>query len=100
MTSFSDTQTFPQRVFRFVVTCVSLFLLFQFVSVYLSWPKQVVVGGISIFLVIVLNRSSKSRVVTVALMLISLAATLRYGWWRINLIAGYFADETNHAGQL
>ena len=96
MTSFSGTQTFSQRVFRFVMTCVSLFLLFQFVSVYLSWPKQAVVGGISIFLVIVLNRSSKSRVVTVALMLISLAATLRYGWWRINLIAGYFADETNH----
>jgi len=96
VTSFSDTQTFPQRVFRFVVTCASLFLLFQFVSVYLSWPKQVAVGGISILLVIVLNRSSKSRVVTVALMLMSLAATLRYGWWRIDMIAQYFSDETNH----
>jgi cellulose synthase (UDP-forming) len=83
-------------VFRFVVTCVSLFLMFQFVSVYLNWPKQIVVGGISIFLVIVLNRSSRSRVVTVALMLISLGATLRYGWWRINLIVQYFSDETNH----
>jgi cellulose synthase (UDP-forming) len=96
VTSFSATQTFPQRVFRFVMTCVALFLLFQFVSLYLSWPKQVVVGTISVLLVLVLNRVSKSRVVTVALMIVSLAATLRYGWWRVTLIIQHFSDETNH----
>jgi len=84
------------RVFRLVVTCCSLFLLFQFVSLYLSWPKQIVVGTVSVALVIVLNRVTKSQMVTLALMLISLAATLRYGWWRIRMIVLFFTDESNN----
>jgi len=84
------------RAFRLVVTCISLFLLFQFVSLYLSWPKQIVVGTVSVALVIVLNRITKSQMVTIALMLISLAATLRYAWWRVRLIAQFFTDESNN----
>jgi cellulose synthase (UDP-forming) len=94
--SFSETQSGATRAWRLIVTCVGLFLLFQFVSLYLSWPKQIVLGSVSIGLVILLNRSSKSRVVTLALMLISLAATLRYGWWRIHMIFDFFSDESNH----
>ncbi len=84
------------RAFRLVVTACSLFLLFQFVSLYLSWPKQVVVGAISIGIVILLNKTTKSQVVTLALMLLSLAATLRYGWWRIRTIVQFFTDESNN----
>jgi len=84
------------RVFRLAVTCCSLFLLFQFVSLYLSWPKQIGVGVFSIALVILLNRISKSQVITIALMLLSLAATLRYGWWRVRTIILYFTDESNN----
>ena len=84
------------RAFRFVVTCGSLFLLFQYVSLYLSWPKQAAVAVFSIALVILLNKSTKSKVVTIALMLISLATTLRYGWWRIRMILLFFTDESNN----
>jgi cellulose synthase (UDP-forming) len=96
MESFSSTQTLTKRSFRLLVTGFSLFLLFQFVSLYLSWPKQAVLGGISIAIALVLNRKKQSQVVTIGLMLISLAATLRYGWWRIRLILQFFGDEANN----
>src|ERR1700722_18745743 len=95
MESFSSTQTLTKRSFRLLVASCSLFLLFQFVSLYLSWPKQGVLGGISIAIALWLNRKKQSQVVTIGLMLISLAATLRYGWWRISLILQFFGDESN-----
>ncbi len=52
-------------------------------------------GGISLAAAILVSRSSRSHVVTIALMLFSLAATLRYGWWRLHLIYNYFTDESN-----
>jgi len=76
-----------------VVACAATFLLFQFVSLYLSWPKQIVLGSVSVVIVVILNRATK--VVTLALMLLSMAATLRYGWWRVNRVGQYFADESN-----
>jgi hypothetical protein len=81
------------RAFRLLVFCISTFLLFQFISLYLSWPKQALLGALSLAIVILLSRSSKSHVVTLALMLISIAATLRYGWWRIHLVADFFSES-------
>lgn len=83
------------QIFRFVVFLLCTFLLFQFVSLYLSWPKQIVLGGLTLVIAITLNRLGKSHMVTLSLMLLSLAATLRYGWWRIHLVANYFTDESN-----
>ena len=94
------TQHNGQRIFRLAVTCVSTFLLFQFVTLFLSWPKQMVIGAASIAVAILLNRSTRSHVVTIALMLVSLAATLRYGWWRIHMILQFFSDESNDRLQI
>jgi len=93
--SFLSTQPLTTRAFRLLFTVCGLFLLFQFVSIYLSWPKQLVVGIISVTIVILLNRFSRSQAITLALMLLSLAATMRYGWWRIRTIAQFFTDESN-----
>lgn len=84
------------RFFRAVVICVTIFLLFQLVSLYLSWQKQMLLGAVSILLGLLVNRSSKSRVVTLALMLVSMTATLRYGWWRVTLLIEFFTDASNH----
>jgi cellulose synthase (UDP-forming) len=78
-----------------LVFCVTAFLLFQLISLYLSWPKQVILGSVCILLGLVSNRLSGSRVVTIALMFISMTATLRYGWWRVHLLIDYFSDESN-----
>ncbi len=96
MSIFLGTRRISTRLFRFIVAVVSTFLLFQFVSLYLSWPKQIVVGGVSIVVAMLLNRFRRSEVVTLSLMLISLAATLRYGWWRIHMIVLFFTDESNN----
>jgi len=93
--SFLSTQPLMTRAFRLLLTLCGLFLLFQFVSLYLSWPKQLLVGIVSVTIVILLNRLSRSQAITLALMLLSLAATLRYGWWRIRTIAQFFTDESN-----
>ena len=95
MKTFLHTQSLGVRAFRLVVTVCILFLLFQFVSLYLSWPKQIVLGVISIVIVLILNRRSDSQVVTISLMLLSIAATLRYGWWRVHLIVQFFTDDAN-----
>ncbi len=95
MSLFLGTRSLPTRIVRFVVACVATFLLFQFVSLYLSWPKQIVLGSVSVVIVLILNRVTRSQVVTLALMLLSMAATLRYGWWRVHSVVQHFADESN-----
>ena len=85
-----------RQVVRLLVAAVSTLLLLQFVSVYLSWPKQMTLGGISVVLALILNRTSKSKRVTIGLMLLSIAATARYCWWRLRNISQYFSDESNH----
>ena len=92
---FLGTRSLPTRIVRLVVACVATFLLFQFISLYLSWPKQIVLGSVSVVIVLILNRATKSKVVTLSLMLLSMAATLRYAWWRVHRVAQYFADESN-----
>ncbi|WP_245818098.1 UDP-forming cellulose synthase catalytic subunit [Granulicella rosea] len=95
MSIFLGTQSSTTRILRIAVALLGTFFLVQFISLYLSWPKQIVLGGISIALALVLNRGSKSHAITISLMLFSLAATLRYGWWRIHTIVQFFGDESN-----
>ena len=83
------------RLFRIVVFLVTAFLFFQLISLYLSWPKQVMLGSASLLLGLIANRFSRSRLVTLALVLISMTATFRYGWWRVHTLIDFFADESN-----
>src|ERR1700675_4293034 len=87
-----DTMT---RLFRVVVVCVMAFFLFQLISLYLSWQKQAVLGGVMMLVALFANRFSASRVMTIALMLISMIATFRYGWWRVHLLVDFFQDESH-----
>lgn len=91
-----STLGLPTKGFRILVFGVATFLLFQFISLFLSWQKQAVLGGLSVVLAVLLNRISKSRLVTLAMMLLSLAATLRYAWWRVHLVFNFFTDEANN----
>jgi cellulose synthase (UDP-forming) len=84
------------RVFSALLLGITAFLMLQLISLYLSWPKQLILGSASILIGIAANRISSSRLVTIALMLISLTATLRYGWWRVRLLIDFFLDQSNH----
>ncbi len=84
------------KFLKALVVFVSVLLLIQLISLYLSWPQQMILGGASIFLGIAANRFSASRCTTLALMLISMTATFRYGWWRVHLLIDFFSDSSNH----
>jgi cellulose synthase (UDP-forming) len=96
MNPYPDRPGAIARFFRVLIYCASAFLVLQLISIYLSWPQQLILGSISILLGLVVNRLSTSRVITLALMLISMTATLRYGWWRVHLLIEYFSDESNN----
>ena len=88
------------RLFRWLVIVAGAFLGFQFVSLYLSWPKQAVLGAVTIVIAVSLGRFSKSYLITLALMIMSMVATLRYGWWRIHLVIDFFVDSSNRRLQI
>lgn len=96
MSFFLGTQRTSLRFARLLIAVVGIFLLFQFVSLYLSWPKQAAVGTICILIAITLNRRSTSVVTSISLVFLSLAATLRYGWWRVYMLQQFFRDESNN----
>jgi uncharacterized membrane protein YccC len=72
------------RIFRTLVLCATAFLLLQLISLYLDWQSQMILGGAMVLLALVANRISSSRVVTLALMLLSITATgggASTPWW-------------------
>jgi cellulose synthase (UDP-forming) len=89
---------FVIRLFRWLIFGLTAFLILQLISIYLSWPLQVILGSVAVAVAIVVNRISESRIVTLALMLVSITATLRYAWWRVRVLALYFLDPANHRG--
>lgn len=98
MTTYPDRPDVLTRLFRTLVLCLTAFLMLQLISLFLSWQQQLVLGIASVGLGLLVNRVSSSRAITLALMLISITATLRYGWWRVHLLVDYFSDESNNRG--
>ncbi len=95
MTKHHDSPDGMTRVVGALVLCATAFLFFQLISLHLSWQEQAILGGMTILVGLLANRLSTSRVITLALMLISMTATFRYGWWRVNLLIDFFSDESN-----
>ena len=95
MNPYADKPDAMGRFFRVLIFCLTLFFLLQLISLNLSWQQQTVLGCVSIALAIAVSKISHSKVVTLALMLFSLAATLRYAWWRTRMLIEYFSDESH-----
>jgi cellulose synthase (UDP-forming)/cellulose synthase operon protein B len=74
------------RLAVFALTLLALLLacaLGVLLVVPLGWQDQAVLGALSITAAIVLSSLSRAPTVTMALMAMSLFATLRYGYWRV-----------------
>jgi cellulose synthase (UDP-forming) len=98
MSQHLETPGFLTHTFRFAIACVTGFLLFLLVSLYLPWQEQLVLGIATVVVGLIVNKCSRSRVITIALMMISSTATLRYFWWRAHMLADYFTDDSNNRG--
>ena len=66
----------------------------------LTWPQQAVLGLIMVLVSVWLDRSSSSYLVTLTLMLMSMFATFRYGYWRISTVVKFFIDPATKWGPL
>ncbi|MGB8259753.1 MAG: UDP-forming cellulose synthase catalytic subunit, partial [Terracidiphilus sp.] len=95
MSAYPERPDVVTRLLRTLVLCAGAYLFFELISINLGWKDQTILGCAIILLGNIGNKASASRVVTVALMLLSIAATLRYGWWRIRTLVEFFTDESN-----
>ena len=76
-------------------------VVFYFLAVLpLTWPQQAVLGLLTLLMSLALARSSDSYLVTLALMMMSMFCTFRYGYWRITQTVRFFQDPANHWGAL
>ena len=70
------------KLLRFVTLAGGILLLAFTGILDLTWPQQIVLGILTVALVVWLDRSSSSYVVTLTLLLVSTFSTFRYGYWR------------------
>src|SRR5271156_990335 len=80
------------KALRFLVLVSGVLLLCFTGILELTWPQQIVLGILTIALVLWLDRSSSSYLVTLTVMLVSMFSTFRYGYWRFASTGRFFLD--------
>ena len=87
----SGDSLFLKSIRFFILAGGICFLIFTGI-LDLTWPQQAVLGLLIVLLAIWMDRSSTSYLVTLTLMLMSMYATFRYGYWRISYVIKFFLD--------
>jgi len=87
------------RTLRFSILAGGTLFLFFTGSLPLSWEHQLLVAVLTLVVAICVDRSSKSYLVTLTLVLLSVYSTFRYGFWRVSSVIAFFRDPgTNWSG--
>ena len=89
---FESGTGFLFRFFRFCVLFGGIIFLVFSGMLDLTWPQQTILGLLTVFLAIWMDRSSTSYLVTLTLMFVSCYSTFRYGFWRFSTTLAYFFD--------
>ena len=93
-------ESFLTKMLRLVFLLAAA-AVFCFLAVLpLTWPQQLVLGLLSLLIALAMARSSDSYLVTLALMMMSMFCTFRYGYWRILQVVRFFQDPASHWGAL
>jgi cellulose synthase (UDP-forming) len=90
----------PERILKYGMAALSVTALFCLAVVEMSWPQQAVLAVVLMLLAFALDRSSKSHLITLTMMGMSLFATCRYGYWRLHNVALFFTDARSRWGWL
>jgi cellulose synthase (UDP-forming) len=93
-------ESFLNKFLRFLFLCASLVMFYFFATLPLTWPQQAVCGLLTLLMGLALGRTSDSYLITLTLMILSLFATFRYGYWRLSMTVQFFQDPANHWGAL
>src|SRR6266567_4145128 len=80
------------KALRFLILLSGTLLLCFTGILELTWPQQIVLGILTIALVLWLDRSSSSYLVTLTVMLVSMFSTFRYGYWRFASTGRFFLE--------
>src|SRR5215471_5183968 len=86
MTKFSGTETdnsFPNVLLWSVLGLPAIAALLVLIILPLPWKEQAIFGCVVIGIVMLVNGISRGRAVTMAMMVISVFSTIRYGYWRV-----------------
>jgi cellulose synthase (UDP-forming) len=92
--------SFITKLLRFLFLIAALVMFYFFATLPLTWPQQAVCGLLTLLMGLALGRTSESYLITLTLMVLSLFATFRYGYWRLSVTVGFFQDPANHWGAL
>jgi len=92
---FEAGDGFLLKLLQFVTLTGGLLVLGCAGMLDLDWPQQAVLGLLTIFIAIWIDHSSRSRLVTLTLMLFSIFATFRYGFWRVSSTSSFLSASTN-----
>lgn len=68
-----------------------LFLCFTGV-LFLSWERQLLLAVLTLAIAIWMDLTSKSYLVTLTLVLLSVYSTFRYGFWRVSSVIAFLSD--------
>src|SRR5271166_4001705 len=88
-------ETFLTQLLRFLFLAVALTMFYFFATLPLTWPQQAVCGLLTLLMAVALGRTSDSYLITLTLMIMSLFATFRYGFWRLTQTVMFFQDPAN-----
>ncbi len=93
--TFGTSRSLLARIGRLAVYCILGFLAFESITAHFEWPEQAVLGLLTVLVTYFIHRTSKSELITLALMFASISATLRYGYWRFSTVIGAIADPAH-----
>jgi cellulose synthase (UDP-forming) len=89
---FESGDSFLLKILRFVILVGGVVFLGFTGILELTWPQQLVLGTLTVLVIIWMDRSSSSYLVTLTLMFVSGYSTYRYGYWRIATTLKFFLN--------
>ena len=85
------------RTLRFAVVAGGAVFLCVAVFLPMSWPSQSALALAVLLAALWTHRSSRSRLATLAVVLLSVFSTARYAVWRVSSVTAFFRDPGSHA---
>ena len=89
---FESGDTKLLRVLRFLIVGGGILFLCLTATLYLNWEHQLILALLTVFIAMWIDRSSRSYLVTLTLLFLSVYSTLRYGSWRVSTVIAFFRD--------
>ena len=86
---------FGFKILRTGLTAAGIAALIYLGAMPLTWQQQAFLGAVLIGMAIWMGRVSKSYLVTLTMIIMSLFATFRYGVWRISTVVGFFENPAS-----